>query len=103
MYARLSRFAGLPPERIHETAKQFETGALPQFEQLPGYKGVLIAVSEADGKAAAITFWETRENMRESDKLADQARQAALEQAQGSSEPTREPIVDHYEVMLDKR
>ena len=103
MYARLSRFAGLPPERIHETAKQFEQGALPQFEQLDGYKGVLIAVNEAEGKAAAITFWETRDTMRQSDRLADQARAAALEQAQGSSEPTREPIVDHYEVILDRR
>jgi heme-degrading monooxygenase HmoA len=103
MHARLSRFAGLPPERIDETLQAFEQGALPQFEQLAGYKGVLVAVNHAEGKAAAITFWDTRDNMRESDKLADRAREAALEQAQGSSEPTREPIVDHYEVMLDRR
>jgi heme-degrading monooxygenase HmoA len=103
MHARLSRFAGLPPERIHDTIEAFRQGALPQFEQLPGYKGVLVAVNEAEGKAAAVTFWETRDNMRQSDKLADQARAAALEQAQGSSEPTREPIVDHYEVVLDQR
>lgn len=102
MHARLSRFAGLPPERIHETIEQFERGALPQFEQLAGYEGVLVAVNVAEGKAAAITFWETHEAMRESDRLADQARAAALEQARGS-EPTREPIVDHYEVMLDRR
>lgn len=102
MYARLSRFAGLPPERIDQTLQAFEQGALPQFEQLAGYKGVLVAVNHAEGKAAAITFWETRDNMRESDKLADQARDAALEQASGSSEPTREPIVDHYEVVLQR-
>lgn len=102
MHARLSRFAGLPPERIHQTIEQFEQGALPQFEQLPGYKGVIVAVNEAEGKAAAITFWETRDNMRESDRLADRARDAALDQASGS-EPTREPIVDHYEVVLDRR
>ena len=102
MYARLSRFAGLPPERIHDTIEAFKQGALPQFQQLSGYKGVLIAVNEAEGKAAAITFWETRDNMRESDRLADQARAAALEQARGS-EPTREPIVDHYEVVFDER
>jgi heme-degrading monooxygenase HmoA len=103
MYARLSRFAGLPPERINSTLEQFKQSALPAFERLEGYQGVLIAINHAEGKAAAITFWETRENMRESDKLADQARQAALEQAQGSSEPTREPIVDHYEVVLEQR
>ena len=103
MHARLSRFAGLPPERIDDTLKGFQEGALPQFQQLPGYKGVLVTVNYAEGKAAAITFWESAENMRQSDKLADQARAAALEQAQGSSEPTREPIVDHYEVLLDER
>jgi heme-degrading monooxygenase HmoA len=103
MHARLSRFAGLPPERIYSTIEQFKQGALPQFEQLDGYRGVLIAVNQAEGKAAAITFWESQDNMRQSDRLADQARQAALEQAQGSSEPTREPIVDHYEVVLDQR
>jgi heme-degrading monooxygenase HmoA len=103
MHARLSRFAGLPPERIDETLRGFQEGALPQFEQLPGYKGVLVAVNYAEGKAAAITFWETQDNMRASDRLADQARAAALEQAQGSSEPTREPIVDHYEVLVDQR
>ncbi len=102
MYARLSRFAGLPPERIDETVRAFEQGALPQFEQLDGYEGVLIAVNQAEGKAAAMTFWDTRDHMRQSDKLADQARAAALEQAQGTSEPTREPIVDHYEVVLQK-
>ena len=102
MYARLSRFAGLPVERIDETVKGFEEGALAQFEQMPGYKGVLVAVNQAEGKACAITFWETRENMRESDKLADQARDAALEQATGTRQPTREPIVDHYEVVLQR-
>lgn len=103
MYARLSRFAGLPPERMDDTLKGFEEGMLPQFEQVPGYKGVLVAVNQAEGKAAAITFWDSRDNMRESDKLADQIREQALQQATGSSEPTREPIIDHYEVMLDKR
>jgi hypothetical protein len=102
MYARLSRFAGLPTERIDETVKGFEEGALAQFQGLAGYKGVLVAVNQAEGKACAITFWETRDNMRESDKLADQIRDAALQQATGSSEPTREPIVDHYEVVLQR-
>lgn len=101
MYARLSRFAGLPPERIDDTVDQFAKGALPTFEQMSGYKGVLIAVNQAEGKAAAITFWETRDDMHESDKLADQARAAALEQAHGS-EPTREPVVDHYEVVIQR-
>ena len=103
MYARLSRFAGLPPDRIDGTISQFREGPLKELAQLGGYKGVLIAVNHAEGKAAAITFWETRDDMRESGRLADRARAAALEQARGSLDPVREPIVDHYEVVVEER
>jgi hypothetical protein len=55
-------------------------------------------VDRAEGKAAAITYWETAESLRASDQVADQARQQALETAQ----PSREPIVDRYEVVFQK-
>ena len=98
MYARLSRFAGLPPERIDQTIRDFEEGQLAQIEQMDGYKGVLIGVDRGEGKAVAVTFWETREHLRTSDKLADQAREAAMATAQ----PSREPIVDRYEVIIQR-
>ena len=98
MYARLSRFAGLPPERIDQTLRDFEEGQLTQIEQMEGYKGVLVAVDRGEGKAMAITFWETRQDLRTSDKLADQAREAAMATAQ----PSREPIVDRYEIILQR-
>jgi hypothetical protein len=37
MHARLSRFAGLDPERIDETVRQFEEEALGDLEQQPGF------------------------------------------------------------------
>ena len=98
MYARLSRFGGLPPERIEETLREFEQGQLPQLEKLDGYKGVIVGVDRAEGKAVAITFWESAQALRASDKLADQAREAAME----SARPSREPIVDRYEVLVSK-
>jgi heme-degrading monooxygenase HmoA len=98
MYARLSRFAGLPPERIEQTIRDFEEGVLSQLEQLDGYGGVQVMVDRAEGKAAAITYWETAESLRASDKLADQARQQAI----ATGQPSREPIVDRYEVVLQK-
>jgi heme-degrading monooxygenase HmoA len=98
MYARMSRFAGLPPERIEGTIREFEEGQLQALSQQPGYKGVLIGVDRAEGKSVAITFWETSENLRASDRLADQARQQALE----SVKPSREPIVDRYEVVMQR-
>ena len=98
MWARLSRFAGLPPEKIDETLKQYEEGMLPVFEQQPGYAGVLVAVDRGGGKAMAVTFWETQEDLRGSDKLADQARDQAME----TGGVQREPIVDRYEVLLQR-
>jgi heme-degrading monooxygenase HmoA len=99
MYARLSRFAGLPPERIDRTLAEFEESQLSQFEALEGFKGVLVGVDRAEGKAMAITFWESQNHLRASDRLADQAREAAMETA---SMPSREPIVDRYEVVLQR-
>jgi hypothetical protein len=98
MYARLSRFAGLPPERIDETLGEFEHGQLPQMEKLDGYKGVIVGVDRGEGKAVAITFWETPNDLRTSDKLADEAREAAM----ASARPSREPIVDRYEVVMQR-
>jgi hypothetical protein len=98
MYARLSRFAGLPPERIDQTVREFEQGQLPHFEKAEGYKGVIVGVDREEGKAMAITFWETRQDLRASDKLADQAREVAMSSAQ----PSREPIVDRYELVIQR-
>jgi heme-degrading monooxygenase HmoA len=98
MYARLSRFAGLPPERIDQTVRDFEEQQLPAFEEQEGYEGVIVAVDRGEGKAMAITFWDTRENLRMSDRLADQAREQALATVQ----PSREPIVDRYEIVIQR-
>jgi hypothetical protein len=98
MYARMSRFAGLPPERIDQTIRDFEEGQLKQLAQQPGYKGVMIGIDRAEGKSVAITFWESAENLRASDRLADQARKEALD----AVKPSREPIIDRYEIVVQK-
>lgn len=98
MYARLSRFAGLPPERIEETVREFEEQYLPALEDSPGFQGIVVGVDRGAGKAAAVTFWDSREALESSDRAADQAREAALERA----EPVRDPIVDRYEVVLQR-
>ena len=98
MYARMSRFAGLPPERIEGTIREFQEGQLKTLSEQPGYKGVLIGMDRAEGKAIAMTFWESAENLRATDRLADKARDQALE----AVKPSREPIVDRYEVVMQE-
>ena len=96
MHARLSRFAGLDPERIDETIRQFEEQALEDFKRQPGFKGITAGVNHRTGQAVVMTVWETERHMRDSERLADEARSHAVETAR----PSREPIVDNYEVVL---
>jgi len=98
MHARLSRFAGLDPERIEETARQFEDETLDALAQQPGFRGITVGVNRRSGKAVALTLWETEADMRQSEKLAD----AAREQSVATAKPEREPIVDDYEVIVSR-
>jgi heme-degrading monooxygenase HmoA len=98
MHARLSRFAGLDPERIDATVRQFEEEALPRLEQQPGFRGITVGVNYQGGQAVAIALWETEADMRRSEKLAAEAR----EQAVATAAPSRTPIVDQYEVVIQR-
>jgi heme-degrading monooxygenase HmoA len=98
MHARLSRFAGLDPERVDATVRQFEEEALPRLEQQPGFRGITVGVNYQGGQAVAIALWETEADMRRSEKLAAEAR----EQAVATAGPSRTPIVDHYEVVVHR-
>jgi heme-degrading monooxygenase HmoA len=97
MHARLSRFAGLDPERIDETVRQFEEEALGDLEQQPGFRGITVCVNRRSGQAAA-TLWETEGDMKRSEELAIKARERAV----ASAGPSREPVVDVYEVVVHK-
>jgi heme-degrading monooxygenase HmoA len=96
MHARLSRFAGLDPERIEETVHEFRDGALPELREQNGFRGITVAVNRRTGQALAITLWESEADMKASEQLATQAR----EQAIATAKPSRAPIVDHYEVVV---
>ncbi|HEV3228694.1 MAG TPA: hypothetical protein VGY97_04410 [Solirubrobacteraceae bacterium] len=98
MFARLTRFAGLPTERMQEALQEFQEEFVPALEQLPGFHGLVVGVDWRGGKAAALSLWETREAMAASAEVADQARATA----QSRGQPAREPINDDYEVVLEK-
>jgi hypothetical protein len=98
MHARLSRFAGLDPERIDATVRQFEEEQLPRLEQSPGFRGITVGVNHSAGQAVALALWETEAAMRESERIADEAR----EQAVATAGPARTPVVDNYQVVLHR-
>jgi heme-degrading monooxygenase HmoA len=100
MYARVTIFPGLPPERIKATLEHFQEENLPKFERAPGYRGMWAGVDYNGGRAIAVTYWESMEALRASDKLAEQIRAAAVTRAGVDRE--RPPITDRYEVVLQK-
>jgi heme-degrading monooxygenase HmoA len=97
MHARLSRFAGLTPERIEATLEQFRQESLPFLEQQKGYEGMLVLVNYNAGTSAGISFWSTEKDMRASEKAAEEARQRVVDTGQA----TQEGVVDRYEVVLN--
>jgi hypothetical protein len=101
MYARVTTFPGLAPERIKATLSEFEDQHLPELEQQPGYLGVWAGVDFPGGRAIAVTYWETMEELRATDKIADGARAAAV--TASGVDRNRPPVTDRYEVVLDRK
>jgi heme-degrading monooxygenase HmoA len=96
MHLRLSRFAGLDPDRIDETVQRFQEDDLPRLEQQEGFSGITVGINPGTGQAVAVVLWESEAAMRESEKLAAEVRDRAV----ATAKPSREPVVDHYEVVL---
>lgn len=101
MYARMTKFVGLAPERIDATVQEFEQNALGALKEMPGFAGVTVLVDPGQGTAAALTFWESQEAMRQSEQTAAAAREQAI--TTGQAGPRRDAIVDHFEVVLNKQ
>lgn len=101
MYARVTTFPGLAPERIKATLEEFKNMHLPRFEQQPGYRGVWAGVDYTGGRAIAVTYWESLEALHGSDALANEVRAAAVTRA--GVDRNRPPITDRYEVVLEKQ
>ncbi len=101
MYARVTTFPGLAPERIKATLQEFTEHHLPKLEQQPGYRGVWAGVDFTGGRAIAVTYWESSDAMHASDSLVGEMRAAAVTKA--GVDRNRPPITDRYEVVLDKQ
>lgn len=100
MYARVTTFPGLAPERINATLEQFTEQHVPRLEQEPGFCGVWAGVDYTGGRAIAVTYWESLEALHASDALANEVRAAAV--TKSGVDRDRHPVVDRYEIVLEK-
>ena len=98
MYARLSRFAGLEPGRIDGIVRDFEEEGLAGLQSQKGFAGITVAVNYTAGQSFVLSLWESEHDMRESEKTAADARERAI----AAARPSRTPVVDHYEIVLQR-
>ena len=98
MYARMTKFVGLPPERIDQALEEFKEGELSQLEGQDGFQGIMVLVDRPAGTAAALSLWDSESHMKESERTAERARQSAVALAK----PERYPVIDHFEVVLQR-
>ena len=96
MYARMTKFVGLPPERIDQALEEFKSDQLAALEGQQGYQGIMVLVDRPAGTAAALSLWASEADRKESERIADRARESAVAVAK----PERFPVVDHFEVVL---
>ena len=98
MYARMTKFVGLPPERIDQALDEFKQGELAALEGQDGFEGIMVLVDRPAGTAAALSMWDSEAHMKASERTADRARESAVALAK----PERFPVVDHFEVVLQR-
>lgn len=98
-HLRLSRMADLSPAALEALIGAFErSDYIDQLASHPGYGGYLLAADREHGKLTAASLWESQDAMRASDGLADEAR----ELRQTAADTVHDPIVDRYEVMIER-
>ncbi len=98
MYARMTKFVGLPPERIDQALAEFKEGQLSELEGQEGFQGIMVLVDRAQGTAAALSMWDTEAHMKASERMAERARESAV----ATAKPERFPVTDHFEVVLSR-
>jgi heme-degrading monooxygenase HmoA len=98
MYARMTKFVGLPPERIDQALAEFKEGQLAELEGQEGFQGIMVLVDRPAGTAAALSLWDSDAHMKASERTAERARESAV----ATAKPERFPVTDHFEVVLSR-
>ena len=88
MFARVSTLQG-SPERMEQGISEYRDQTVPAARQQKGFKGAYLLVDRKSGKALSVTLWETEEDLRASDALADRLRAQAAQTTVAAS-PARE-------------
>jgi hypothetical protein len=87
----------LDPERVDEVIAELEERDVPEFKKLDGFRGFIVLVDRKRGKVVGASFWQTDDQMKNSESFVEGSRERAAERGGA----TEEPVVERYEVALD--
>lgn len=95
MYARLNRFTGMDGDALAASFDWFEHEGLPRLKRAASFSTIFFGVDLENGKAGALTLWETSRALRVSERVESQLRAEALRRAGGAMS---RGLVDTYEI-----
>ena len=95
MHARIGRIT-FSPDKAEEVTSHVRENIVPKYEETDGFKGFTLLLDRTGGQGLGVSFWESEEAMRASDRVGDEARQGAAEAGDGSDQGRQ-----HFEVALD--
>jgi heme-degrading monooxygenase HmoA len=96
MHARVTTIQ-VDPERLDEMVARLEEEDLPTFRQIRGFRGFTLLVHRASGKVIGTSYWNSEEDMANSEEAVRPSRDRAVERG-GADSP---PDVERFEVALD--
>src|SRR3954451_5935509 len=95
MNARMGRVS-FSSDKADDVIRHVNEVIVPKYEESEGYKGFTLLLDRSGGEGIGISFWESEEAMRATDKLSDDVRSGVAEAGSGSDEGRTA-----YEVALD--
>ena len=87
----------LDPARVDEVIAEVEETHVPEIRRLAGFRGFMVLVDRKKGKVIGASFWQTDDQMKNSEEVVSRLRERAAKLG-GSSD---EPETERYEVALD--
>ena len=84
------------PDKLDEAVDVYRNSIIPAAREERGYKGKLLFVNSADGKAISITMWSTEE-----DRIAGETGEYLQAQfAKVEDMFSDEPSIEHFDVSV---
>ena len=96
MHTRMTTLE-LNPERVDEVIADLEERDVPEFKKLDGFRGFVCLVDRKQGRVVGTSFWQTDDQMKNSEAMVTGALVRAAERGGAESEP----VTERFEVALD--